>query len=82
MPGFGDQAHALGACIKCDDDNPLRSHRLVARFDTTVYLLYTWGRDASANFDVVMNLAFKMAKHLGRQPDERAPLLALGLLAR
>lgn len=82
MPGFGDQAHALGACVKCDDDNPLRSYRLVARFDTTIYLLYTWGRDASANFDVVMSLAFKMAKHLGLSGEPRGPSLALGLLAR
>lgn len=82
MPGFGDAAHALGACVKCDDDNPLRSYRIVARFDTTVYLLYTWGRDSSANFDVVMALAFKMSKHLGLTTDPYAPTLALGLLAR
>jgi hypothetical protein len=65
MPAFGDASHALGACSKCDDDNPLRSHRLVARFDTVVYSLYTWGRDAGANFDVVMYLALKLPKHLG-----------------
>ena len=82
MPGFGDAAHALGACVKCDDDNPLRSYRIVARFDTTVYLLYTWGRDSSANFDVVMALAFKMSKHLGLTDRPHGPLLALGLLAR
>ena len=35
-----------------------------------------------ANFDVVMNLAFKMSKHLGRFDDEHGPALALGLLAR
>jgi len=52
------------ACFKCDDDNPLRSYRLVARSDNVVYLLYTWGRDAGANFNVVMDLAFKLPKHL------------------
>ena len=82
MPGFGDAAHTLGACVKCDEENPLRSYRLVARFDTVVYLLYTWGRDSSANFDVVMNLAFKMEKRLGVSSDQLVPGLARSLTTR
>jgi hypothetical protein len=79
---LGDEAPALGACVKCDDENPLRSYRVVARFDHTRYLLYTWGRDSSADFDVLMNLAVKMSRRLGRFDDEHRPALALGLLAR
>lgn len=65
MPGFGDLSRALGACYKCDDENPLRSYRIVARFDTAVYVIYSWGRDSSSNFDVVMFLASKLPKRLG-----------------
>jgi hypothetical protein len=65
MPPLGDIAYATGACSKCVDDNPLRSYRIVTRFDTVVYVLYTWGRDAGANFDVVMFLANRLQKHLG-----------------
>jgi len=50
---------------KCDDENPLRSYRVVARFDTVVYVLYSWGRDSSSNFDVVMFLANKLPRRLG-----------------
>ena len=71
MPGFGDASRSLGACYKCDDDNPLRSYRLVARFDTVVYMLYTWGRDAGANFNVVMDLANRFAKHLAASNEWR-----------
>ena len=71
MPGFGDASRSLGACYKCDDDNPLRSYRLVARFDTVVYMLYTWGRDAGANFNIVMDLAFRFSKHLATGPSLR-----------
>jgi hypothetical protein len=69
MPGFGDASRSLGACYKCDDDNPLRSYRLVARFDNVVYMLYTWGRDAGANYNVVMDLAIKLQKHLAIGPS-------------
>jgi hypothetical protein len=69
MPPFGDAARSLGACYKCDDDNPLRSYRLVARFDTVVYMLYAWGRDAGTNFNVVMDLANRFAKHLAAVPS-------------
>ena len=65
MPPLGDIAYATGACSKCDDDNPLRSYRIVARFDTVVHVLYAWGRDSGSNFDVVMYLANKLPKHLG-----------------
>ncbi len=51
MPGLGDESHALGACFKCDDDNPLRHYRLVIRSGNTVLLLYTWGRDAGGIFN-------------------------------
>ncbi len=54
---IGDIAYATGACTKCNEENPLRSYRLVMRFDTIVYVLYSWGRDSSSNFDVVMFLA-------------------------
>jgi hypothetical protein len=65
MPPFGDIAYATGACTKCDDENPLRSYRVVARFDTVVYVLYTWGRDSGSNFDVTMFLANKLPRRLG-----------------
>ena len=65
MPPFGDISYATGACTKCDDENPLRSYRVVARFDNVVHVLYSWGRDSSSNFDVVMFLANKLPKRLG-----------------
>ena len=64
MPPFGDTSYAIGACNKCDDENPLRSYRIVARFDNVVHVLYSYGRDSSSNFDVVMFLAYKLQKHL------------------
>jgi hypothetical protein len=73
MPPFGDIAYAIGACTKCDDENPLRSYRVVARFDTVVYVIYSWGRDSSSNFDVVMFLANKLPRRLGRDQDPRLP---------
>lgn len=79
MPPLGDIAYATGACFKCTDDNPLRSYRIVTRFDTVVYVLYAWGRDAGSNFDVVMFLANKLQKHLGqRQGPFPEPLLGGG----
>ena len=65
VPPFGNIVYATGACTKCDDENPLRSYRVVARFDTVVHVLYTWGRDSSSNFDVVMFLANKLPRRLG-----------------
>ena len=65
---IGDISYATGACTKCNEENPLRSYRLVMRFDTIVYVLYSWGRDSSSNFDVVMFLARKLPKHLADVP--------------
>ena len=65
MPPFGEIAYATRACTKCDDEIPLRSYRIVARFDTVVYVLYSWGRDSSSNFEVVMFLANKLPRRLG-----------------
>ena len=45
--------------------DPLRSYHVVARFDTVVYVLYSWGRDSSSNFDVVMFLANNLPRRLG-----------------
>jgi hypothetical protein len=73
---IGDIAYATGACFKCNDENPLRSYRLVMRFDTVVYVLYSYGRDSSSNFDVVMFLANKLPKHLGRAPGSEMSLAA------
>ena len=73
MPPFGDIAYATGACTKCDDENPLRSYRVVARFDTVVYVLYSWGRDSSSNFEVVMYLANKLPRRLGLDPSPSLP---------
>jgi hypothetical protein len=72
---IGDIAYATGACTKCNEENPLRSYRLVMRFDTIVYVLYSWGRDSSSNFDVVMFLARKLPNHLS---GFQAPGLADG----
>lgn len=73
---IGDIAYATGACAKCNDENPLRSYRVVMRFDTVVHVLYSWGRDSSSNFDVVMFLVRKLPKHLA---DVQHPGLADGL---
>lgn len=73
MPPFGDVSYAIGACTKCDDENPLRSYRIVARFDTVVHVLYSWGRDSSSNFDVVMFLANKLPRRLGLDAPPRLP---------
>jgi hypothetical protein len=64
MPPVGDEAHALGACFKCDEENPLRHYRLVIRSDRVVWLLYTWGRDSGSNFNVVMSLVDKLVAKL------------------
>jgi hypothetical protein len=40
---IGDISYATGACTTCNDENPLRSYRLVMRFDTVVHVLYSWG---------------------------------------
>jgi hypothetical protein len=81
MPPFGDIAYATGACTKCDDENPLRSYRVVARFDTVVYVIYSWGRDSSSNFDVVMYLANKLPKRLGLDMNPALTGRFFGLLA-
>ena len=73
---IGDVAYATGACTKCNEENPIRSYRLVVRFDTIVHVLYSWGRDSSSNFDVVMFLARKLQNHLG---SIQGPSLAAGL---
>jgi hypothetical protein len=73
MPPFGDIAYATGACTKCDDENPLRSYRVVARFDSVVYVIYSWGRDSSSNFEVVMYLANKLPRRLGFEQGPNLP---------
>jgi hypothetical protein len=73
MPPLGDIAYATGACTKCDDENPIRSYRVVARFDAVVYVLYSWGRDSGSNFDVVMFLANKLPRRLSLEQGPALP---------
>jgi hypothetical protein len=79
IPGLGDDFHALGACYKCDDDNPLRSYRIVARFDNVVHVLYAWGRDAGTNVDTLMYLASKLPRRLGSVRSPASPLALFDL---
>ncbi len=64
MPALGDESHALGACYKCDEENPLRHYRVVIRADRVVWLLYTWGRDSGSNFNVVTRLLDRLVAKL------------------
>jgi hypothetical protein len=52
---------------------------VVERFDNVVHALYSWGRDSSSNFDVVMFLANKLPRRLGL---DLSPSLLTGFFGR